>query len=196
MVRAGYIDAWNDREIFPGQEWNSQIKKELDEADIILFLVSSDFIASDFIHDTEIATAIKKQQAGETIIVPIIIRPCDFQSLPLKNYQALPQGAKAISIWENQDSAWLDVRQALKRVISSVYKRETAKTVRSNRSYSAGKKRKGALSDSKGDAKRQRKQVPGEYCFYRGTGQKHVEKHGGYHDSGHSYFGFYGSGTT
>lgn len=84
---------------------------------IILFLVSSSFMASNYIHDVEISEAIKRHEKGEVKIVPIIIRPCDYQSLPLSKYQGLPKDFNPISKWDDRDDAWLDVVNGIKKLL-------------------------------------------------------------------------------
>lgn len=122
LKRNGLIEEWSDQQINPGVVWEDALKYELETADIILFLVSSDFIASDYIHDVEISKAIERHNKGEVIIVPVIIRPCDFASLSISKFQALPQNAKPVSRWEDKDEAWLDVLQGIKRIIEGFEK--------------------------------------------------------------------------
>jgi len=82
-------------------------------------LVSPDFLASDFIQDQELPRALERQQSGSATVVPIILKPADWQSSPLRGLQALPRGARPVSKWQNRDQAWLDVAQGLQRLISS-----------------------------------------------------------------------------
>jgi hypothetical protein len=96
MKRNQEVEIWNDRMITPGQEWDKIINVELLNADIILFLVSSDFIASDYCNDIEVKTAIEKHNAGTAIVIPIIIRACDWQSTLFAKLQVLPKDAKPV----------------------------------------------------------------------------------------------------
>jgi len=120
LTRKGLIEDWTDQEIIPGKEWESILKEKLHSSDIIFFLVSPDFIASDYINDIEIKMALERYYRGEVIIVPIIIRPCDFDSIELNKFQALPKDLKPISIWSNVDEAWLNVIEGIKKLIKSV----------------------------------------------------------------------------
>lgn len=120
MKRQGIIDLWTDREITVGEQWDDEIKKGLQNSNVILFLISSDFMASDYINDVEIAEAIRRHKAGEVTIVPVIIRPSDFTSLPLKKFQALPKNALPISKWQNEDEAFMDVVNGLKILIKKM----------------------------------------------------------------------------
>src|SRR6187549_735200 len=77
LRRDGYIDTWKDRKIIPGEEWNNAISKELLSAKIILLLISSDFLSSDFCYDIEMKTAIERHNSNEAVVIPIILRFCD-----------------------------------------------------------------------------------------------------------------------
>src|SRR5204862_2318703 len=107
----GVIEEWNDQQLTPGQGWDDKIKAAINEAEVILFLISSDFLASNYIRQNEILTAIERGQRNEVILVPIIIRPCDFEDSHLAKFQAVPKNAKPISTWSNQDEAYLNVVQ-------------------------------------------------------------------------------------
>jgi len=120
LKQNGLIQEWNDHAVMPGEEWARVVKKKISESDIIVFLVSSDFIASDYIHDIEINKAIERHKRGESIIIPVIIRPCDFQSLPISKFQALPRYARPISTWEDKKEAWLDVTRKIERLATGL----------------------------------------------------------------------------
>lgn len=115
--RMGLISEWNDRKILPGEEWDVTIKGKLEKADIILCLISADFMSSDYINDVEIKNAIERYEKGLIRIIPIIVRPCDFSSFPVSQYQALPKDAKPISKWDDQDEALLDVVKSIKKIL-------------------------------------------------------------------------------
>ncbi len=85
--------------------------------EIILFLVSRDFIASDYIHYTEIKTVIENQKL---VLIPVIIRPVELSQLEFSIYQVVPSEAKPIVNWENKDEAWLDVVSSLKLVFDRI----------------------------------------------------------------------------
>jgi TIR domain len=117
LRRKKIIVDWNDRMILPGEEWDATIKMALEEADIIFFLFSADFIASDYINNVEIGVAIERHDRKLTRLIPIIVRPCDFASSPLCYIQALPKDAKPITIWEDRDQAFLNIVTEFKKII-------------------------------------------------------------------------------
>ncbi len=120
LKQKGLIKEWDDRAILPGQVWDDEIKQNLNEADIILFLVSSAFMASGYINDVELKRAIARHKKGEVLIIPIVVRACDLSSLAISKFQALPKNAKPISSWDDPDEAYVDVVQQLKRVIKNI----------------------------------------------------------------------------
>jgi hypothetical protein len=77
MRRSGQIAGWHDRDIDAGKEWKESIDENLDSAQIILLLVSADFLASDYCYDIEMKRAMERHELREACVVPIILRPCD-----------------------------------------------------------------------------------------------------------------------
>jgi hypothetical protein len=91
-----------------------RIGEELERADIILLLVSPDFLASDYCYDIEMTRAIERHQAGEARVVPVVLRPCDWHDAPFGKLNAAPKDGKPISTWPDLDEALLDVVKAIK----------------------------------------------------------------------------------
>jgi molecular chaperone DnaK len=119
LKRNGLISVWYDRKILPGQQWDKEIDKSLEMADIILVLVSPDFLASDYAYTREMQKAIERHHAGLTTVIPVILRPSDWRHSPLGELQALPSNGRPISIWSKRDQAWLNVVDGLRRLVSS-----------------------------------------------------------------------------
>jgi hypothetical protein len=109
------VETWNDRMLTPGEEWDKAIKLELVNADIILFLVSSDFIASDYCNDIEVKKAIERHDLKTAKVIPIIIRSCDWQSTLFGKLQVLPKDAKPVKKWSDLDDAFVDVVKGIRR---------------------------------------------------------------------------------
>ena len=120
LKRNNVINAWTDNMIMPGQEWGEEINRNLEESEIILLLISPDFIASDYCYEKEMGRAIEKHSTKEAVVVPIIIEPCDWVDTPFSKLQALPKDAKAISLWGNHNEAWQNVIANLKKTITTV----------------------------------------------------------------------------
>src|SRR4051794_25298938 len=78
LKRQGLVDVWTDRQIIPGAEWEREIDKHLNTANIVLLLVSPDFMDSDYCYGTEMKQAMERHQHGEAIVIPVILRPVYF----------------------------------------------------------------------------------------------------------------------
>src|SRR5215510_9486544 len=90
LRHAGLISHWYDHQILPGQSWDDTIKTRLASAKLILFLVSADLLASDYVRDVELPTAMAQHQAQQSYVIPIIVSPCDWQNTVLGQMAALP----------------------------------------------------------------------------------------------------------
>lgn len=126
LSRQGLIEHWHDRRIVPGQDWKKAIDRNLEKADLILCLVSADFIHSDYCFDVEMERALRRHKDGTAQVVPIIVRPCDWHAAPFSKLQALPRDGKAITSWSNQDEAWLDVAKGIRTLAESGQSAKTA----------------------------------------------------------------------
>src|SRR6266581_3517067 len=90
LKRQGIIDVWHDREISAGTEWEREIDKHLNSAQIILLMVSPDFMDSDYCYSIELKRAIERHDRGEARVIPIILRPVSWRKSPIGKFQALP----------------------------------------------------------------------------------------------------------
>jgi hypothetical protein len=120
MKRQGLISGWYDGKITGGKEWDAEIKKRLEEAQIILLLVSAEFLDSDYCHGVEVKRALERHGEGTARVVPIIVRPCDWRSTLFGKLLALPKDAKAITNWKRQDDAYLDIALGIRKVIEEL----------------------------------------------------------------------------
>jgi hypothetical protein len=118
LHRKSIISVWHDRKITAGEDWKDEIDSNLESADIIILLISSSFIASDYCYDIEMKKALEREKEGTATIVSIILRNCDWTDCEFSKFQAVPKDAKPISLWADRDTAWLDVVKGLKDHIS------------------------------------------------------------------------------
>jgi hypothetical protein len=82
LKREGVISEWHDGDISAGQEWEEEIHQHLEQAHLILLLISSSFLASDYCYDIEMQRALEKQETGTARVIPIILRECDWKIAP------------------------------------------------------------------------------------------------------------------
>jgi hypothetical protein len=118
LRRDNLIREWHDQQILPGSDHALETDQALRSADIILLLISADFLASDALYQTQIQQALQRHDRGEVRVIPIIVRPCDWQHSPFAHLQYLPRDGKPISTWENRDEAFLTLVQELRQLIT------------------------------------------------------------------------------
>ncbi len=123
LQREGVIDLWHDRKITAGQEWAGAIDDNLEAADIILCLVSAGFLNSPFCTDKELSRALERHRSGEACVIPVILRPADWQHTLLASLQALPGNAKPVTKWSNQDEAFVSVANGIREVAKKLAER-------------------------------------------------------------------------
>jgi hypothetical protein len=114
LERNGLILPWHDRCIGAGDEWGEQIDEHLQAAQIILLLVSPDFLASRYCFDIEMKAALDRNAKQQAIVIPIVLRPCDWSGAPFAHLQALPRDAKAVALWPDQDEAFAEIAKAIR----------------------------------------------------------------------------------
>jgi tetratricopeptide (TPR) repeat protein len=115
--------SWYDRKITPGEDWRNEIDAHLDSAQIILLLVSSNFIASDYCYGSEMRQALKRHEEGDAIVIPIILRPVDWSQAPFGKLQVLPRDGKPMTSWKNRDEAFVNVTRDIRNAIAEIVKR-------------------------------------------------------------------------
>jgi hypothetical protein len=116
LQRQGVIKGWHDRLISAGTEWEGQIDHYLESAQIILLLISADFLASDYCYDKEMTRALARHEAGEARVIPIILKSVDWTGAPFSKLQALPRDGKAVTSWSNQDEAFTQIAQGIRQI--------------------------------------------------------------------------------
>jgi len=120
LQRQGVIQAWHDRNITAGSELSGEIDAHLNSARIILLLVSSDFLASDYCYGIEMTRALERHQARDARVIPIILRACDWQSAPFGKLLGLPRDGKPVTSWANRDEAFENIAQGVKRAVNEL----------------------------------------------------------------------------
>lgn len=118
----GRITCWNDRRIGAGKTWSQEISSHLDTADIILLLVSADFLASNYCNTVEVKRALERHEKGQACVIPVILRPADWTGETFAQLQALPYDATPVVEWKNPDAAFDNIAKGIKEVIIEMEK--------------------------------------------------------------------------
>ena len=117
MKRQGLIETWHDRRIIAGNNFEHEISSNLESADIVLLLISPDFLASQYCYDVEMARALERHDAGQARVIPVILRPCDWHDSPFGKLNATPRDGRPITLWPDRDQAFLEVVKAIRSAL-------------------------------------------------------------------------------
>lgn len=129
LKREKLINTWCDRKIIPGKNWEGEIDEAIQRSDIIVFLISPDFIASEYCIEKEVAAALERHSRRDAVVIPIVVRPVDWLSTPIGKIQALPKDAQPISMWGNKDQAWLEVTKGIRAAIGELDKQRMSEPI-------------------------------------------------------------------
>ncbi len=117
MHRLELIQVWHDRNISAGADWKQQTSEFLNTADIILLLISPDFLASDYRYSIEMTRAMERHVAKEARVIPIILRPMSWEGAPFAKLRLLPTGGKPVTAWRDLDTAFQNVEENIRQVV-------------------------------------------------------------------------------
>jgi uncharacterized protein (DUF924 family) len=129
LKRQHFINVWHDREIVPGMEWQREIDSHLNTAEVILLLISPDFMDSDYCYGIEMVRAMERHECGETQVIPIIIRHVYWEKAPFGKLQALPKDGVPVTDqrWHSLDIAFFDVAEGIRKVIETIQEEQKRK---------------------------------------------------------------------
>lgn len=126
LRRRGLITEWVDRDIEAGDEWREEIARELEAADLVLLLVSADFLDSDFCYEEEMTRALQRSANGAARVIAVLLRPVDgWEDSPFAHLQVTPGDARPVSTWEDRDEALADVASRIRRVVERIRDEQT-----------------------------------------------------------------------
>jgi hypothetical protein len=121
LERQGRISIWDDRNIDAGTEWNQEIMEAMRHARVAICLISADYLSSPFCTEQEIPLLLERQEQGELVVIPVLLRPCDWKDYPwLEKLQMLPRDGKSVvdDFPDRWDKIFSDVAN---RVRTAVY---------------------------------------------------------------------------
>ncbi len=121
LMRMGRISTWHDRRISAGEEFEGQIDLHFSKADIILLLISADFISSDYCYQIEMSNALQRHDKGEAIVIPVILRSCAWHSLPFGKLLAATTDGKPIVQFTTYDDGFVQVVDAVTSALDKLH---------------------------------------------------------------------------
>lgn len=120
LKQEGLIIPWCDREITAGEYYEQKILSNIDTADIFLALVSPAFMSSDYCHNIELERALNRHISGQLRVIPVILRPVDWQGPPLGAFKALPENRLPVTEWRSIDKGLKDVTDGIRKVVEEL----------------------------------------------------------------------------
>ena len=117
LQRQGIIAGWHHQKLLPGTDWKQVQDEQFSSAQIILLLISSDFLASDASH-SEMERALQRHMVGLSYVIPLLLRPVDWELPFLAQLQALPRNGIPVTVWENRDEAFTDIAKDVRLAIN------------------------------------------------------------------------------
>jgi TIR domain len=118
LKREGQIEVWHDRCFELGDRVHRVINKNLEAADIVLFLVSANFLASDYCYTIEMPRTLERDRQGSVKILPVILRQCDWRNAPFGDISAMPRDGKSIESFSSHDDAYMEVVAEIRKAIA------------------------------------------------------------------------------
>jgi len=119
LTRSGKIRIWHGRKIPPGDEWKKLIDDHIQSADLVLLLVSVDFLVSEYCFNVEFESALKRYAIGTTRIIPIILHPCPWQETPIGRFEVLPRDGEPIASSKDIAKAFLNVTNSIRKLVET-----------------------------------------------------------------------------
>jgi hypothetical protein len=124
LKRQGIIETWHDRRIVAGENLDHAISSHVENDDVILLLVSPDFLASDYCYDVEMTRAMERHSAGEAVVIPVILRACDWHGAPFGKLMATPIDGRPITQWPDRDQAFLEVAKSVRSAVQKLHAKQ------------------------------------------------------------------------
>ncbi|MBA4048034.1 MAG: hypothetical protein C0476_05775 [Sphingomonas sp.] len=125
LRREGLIDLWHDGMLRPGEHLDPAVQTALAASNVVILLVSADFIASEYCYEQEMLRAFARQRDGRARVIPIILRPCQWKGVPIGNnetlseFLALPKDGKAVINWSDADTAFDNAAGAIREMLKA-----------------------------------------------------------------------------
>ena len=126
LKREGLISTWHDRRLIAGDDLDAAISRELEQADLILLLVTPDFLASEYCYGVEVKRALERHATGAARVIPVILRPCDWHHAPFAKLLASPPDGRPVTKFSDPDDAFLEVTKAIRAALRGGKSESTA----------------------------------------------------------------------
>jgi hypothetical protein len=120
LVRSHGLRLWDDSQIQPGDKWREEIETALAAAKVALLLVSSDFLASEFVTNSELPQLLAAAEEEGLRILWVPLRPSLVRVTPIDAYQALLDPGRPLARMDpvEQDEALVKIALAIEKALA------------------------------------------------------------------------------
>ena len=116
LERDNLVKGWHRGKVPLGTNESQEIENHRDCANVVLLLLSSDYVASDDCY-AEMQWALERKQADGLLVIPIILRPIEAEDIPFKTAQLLPTRGRPVTNWPSPDEAFQDILLGMRRLL-------------------------------------------------------------------------------
>jgi nucleoside phosphorylase len=120
LKRTGVVRPWHSLQTEAGVGWKEEVSDIIDRSQIILLLISRNFLSEDYLYDEEMGRAMERHDSGDARVIPIILRSVYLSETPFSGLVSLPRNGRPVDKWPNRDEVWLTVVQELRTVCNSL----------------------------------------------------------------------------
>jgi hypothetical protein len=130
LKRARVIAGWHPGRIGPGEAREASLAARLERAQVILLLVSADYLASEGSYEREMTKALERHRTGSACVIPVLVRGCDWTGASFSRLNLLPEGkggeSTPLMSWLNRDEAWTSVVRAIRAAVARLIRHAEA----------------------------------------------------------------------
>ena len=119
LSKRGYIAPWQDTDLVPGDDWDDMIKERLCVAQVILFMVSTDFLASKYISDDERPLAMRRRTEGKAVVIPVLLSACTWEQEDFATIENLPSKGRLLTSYTPRANGWKRVEEGIRAAVVS-----------------------------------------------------------------------------
>ena len=120
LIDSDLVEFWDDSAIAAGAEWDASIRGQLESADIVLLLISSDFLASQYASRVEVRNDLKRAARGQAVVIPVLLRAVSLEGTPFERLQILPSLDRPVSQWPDRDEAFVQVERGVREAVGRI----------------------------------------------------------------------------
>lgn len=120
LVQQGFLQTWDDSQIHPGDVWAETINMNLLNADIVIFLVTPDFLGSDYAFNVEMRIILRRLKEKKAKVIPVILSAADWRNSPLVNLEPLPSNGQPLTDWANIEAGFTDIIDGIEKICQSL----------------------------------------------------------------------------